>query len=136
MQTDQHAHSTQALFPEMGLRMSHITSALENKRFRFTTEDELQQGIEIALTQAKLPFEREKILSLRDRPDFVVGQHFAIEIKIKGTLAQALRQINRYAEHTDIKEILVVGTPYWIPKLPASIGDKPVYAMRLTGSLL
>lgn len=113
-----------------------ITSALENKRFRFTSEDDLQQGIAIALKQADLPFEREKILSSRDRPDFVVAQQFAIEIKIHGTLAQALRQISRYTEHPQISAILLVGTPHWLNKVPGTVGGKPVYSMRLTGSLL
>lgn len=129
-------HQTELLSPDRVIDVSSITSALENKRFRFSSEDDLQKGIEITLQQAGLPYEREKVLSSRDRPDFVVDQCFAIEIKIKGTLAQALRQINRYAEHHQIKAILLVGSPYWLNNVPATIGGKPVYAMRFTGSLL
>lgn len=122
--------------PLQSIDITSVTSALENKRFRFTSEDDLQQGIEIALTQALIPFEREKVLSSRDRPDFVVDQQIAVEIKIKGTLAQALRQINRYAQHTHIVAILLVGTPAWLRNVPPTVGGKPIYAMRLTGSLL
>lgn len=118
------------------ITMGNITQALENKRFRFTCEGDLQQGIAIALQFAGLPYEREVVLSKRDRPDFVVDGRFAIEIKIKGTLAQALRQINRYSEHDQIEAILLVGSPYWLRDVPQTIGGKPVYAMRLTGSLL
>jgi hypothetical protein len=129
-------YQTDLTSPGRAIDMASITSALENKRFRFSSEVDLQEGIEIALLQACLPFEREKVLSSRDRPDFVVDQQFAIEIKIQGTLSQALRQINRYAEHAKIKAILVVGTPHWVHHIPDVVGGKPVFAMRLTGSLL
>ena len=129
-------NTTNTVIGTPGINMASITSALENKRFRFTSEEDLQQGIEIALQQSSLPFEREKVLSTRDRPDFVVDHQFAIEIKIKGTLAQALRQISRYAEHAQITAILLVGTPHWLNRVPGSVAGKPVFSMRLIGSLL
>lgn len=116
--------------------IERVIGALENKRFRFCSEDDLQKGIEQALKHAELPYEREKPLSERDRPDFMVGAGLAIEVKIKGTLAQALRQVSRYTEHQRIDAVLLVGTPYWMRDVPPSINGKPIYAMRLTSSLL
>lgn len=113
-----------------------LISALENKRFRFSSEDDLQKGIAIALTQAGIEFEREKPLSDRDRPDFLIDASIAVEVKIKGTLAQALRQIARYTEHSQIESVLLVGSPFWLRDVPATLNGKPIYSMRLTSSLL
>lgn len=126
------AHLTQA---DRDL-VNTVTGLLENKRFRFTSEDDLQQGIEKVLAAGNIPFEREKVLSVRDRPDFLVDGRLAIEVKIKGTLAQALRQVGRYTEHPDIQSILLVGSPHWLRDVPPTINNKPIYAMRLTSSLL
>lgn len=115
---------------------ARVIEALENKRFRFCSEGDLQKGIELALQQALLPYERERPLSERDRPDFMVGAGLAIEVKIKGTLAQALRQISRYTEHQRVVAVLLVGTPFWMRDVPPTINGKPIYAMRLTSSLL
>lgn len=116
--------------------MVSVIAALENKRFRFCSEIDLQNGIEQVLKQSGLAYEREKHLTERDRPDFMVGAGLAIEVKIKGTLAQALRQISRYTDHQRIDAVLLVGTPYWMRDVPQTINGKPIYAMRLTSSLV
>lgn len=113
-----------------------ILASIERCRFRFNDEKELQAGIALALDMAGITYQREKVLSPEDRPDFLVAGHIALEIKIKGSVAQALRQINRYTAHPEISTVLLVGTPGWLSRIPAAMGGKPVFSLRLTGSLL
>lgn len=113
-----------------------VLIALDSCLFRFVDEDDLQKGVAQALNRINVRYEREKVLSPQDRPDFLIDGHIALEIKIKGSIAQALRQVNRYAQHDQVSSVLLVGSPGWLNRVPNSIGGKPVYALRLTGSLL
>lgn len=113
-----------------------ILSLFERVRFRFVSEKTLQEGIELALTKAGIPFVREKALSERDRPDFMIDESIALEIKTKGSIAQAIRQVNRYTEHHDVSAVVLIGTPQWLSRMPGVIGGKPVFVFRLTESLL
>lgn len=113
-----------------------LISALSRLRFRYATEKDLQDGIEKVFREGDISFIREYEISSSDRLDFLVAGGIALEVKIKGSLPELVRQIARYARHEDIQEVLVVGTPRWIPQVPAAIEGKPVYALRLVGSLL
>lgn len=113
-----------------------LISTLSRLRFRFATEKDLQDGFEKVFRENGIPFQREFPISERDRLDFLVAGGIALEVKIKGSLPDLVRQIARYARHDDIREILVVGTPRWIPRVPVAIEGKPVYGLRLVGSLL
>lgn len=118
------------------LSAEDVLHVLQAFRFRFSNERDLQDGIEYVLKRIAVPYEREKALGPADRPDFLLAGGLALEVKIQGTLSQALRQIDRYAHHADVNCILLVGTPGWFTRVPPSIGAKPVYRLRLTGSLL
>lgn len=109
---------------------------LSGYRFRFVSERDLQDGIERALIAAGISYEREAALSDPDRPDFLVGDGIAVEVKIKGSLSELIRQAARYASHQRIGSILVVGTPRWLPRVPDALSGKPVRSLRLVGSLL
>lgn len=109
---------------------------LEKCRFRFASETDLQAGIAQAMDAAGLAYEREKVLSPTDRPDFVVEARIVLEVKIQGSIAAALRQVDRYTRHASIDAVLLVGTPHWLHRVPSQIGGKPVLSLRLTGSLL
>ncbi|HEX7650631.1 MAG TPA: hypothetical protein VF450_24755 [Noviherbaspirillum sp.] len=115
---------------------AELASLLERFRYRFITEKDLQDGIEAVLKVSGIAYERERSLSAPDRPDFLVQGGIAIEVKIKGSLAELLRQVSRYAAHDEVSGILVCGTPYWLPTVPKQIGGKTLYSLRLVGSLL
>lgn len=115
--------------------MNQIISLLESFRFRFVTEIDLQDGIAAVFDRADIRYEREKSLNETDRPDFMVGG-IAIEVKIKGSLSELLRQASRYAGCDQVSAILVVGTPHWLPRVPVELAGKPVRSIRLIGSLL
>ncbi|WP_053764435.1 hypothetical protein [Leptospirillum ferriphilum] len=117
------------------MNLDSLETLLSSHRYRFSSERDLQNGIDEVLQTSGLSYSREFSLGVADRLDFLVDG-IALEVKIKGSLPDLIRQIARYARHKDVREILVVGTPRWIPQVPASIEGKPVYGLRLVGSLL
>lgn len=108
-----------------------LPAALEPFKYNIGTEVDLQDGIERVLASKLIPFQREFALTSADRPDFLVDGHIALEVKIKGSIAQLLRQVDRYAKHPTISAIVVIGTPAWISTLPSEVGGKPLYKLRL-----
>lgn len=124
-----------SLFPETTCDAENLKQLLAGFRFSFASEKDLQDGIAKVLEQSGIAFQREVSLSKADRPDFMVGA-VAIEVKVQGSLAALLRQISRYAKHEGLEEIIVVGTPHWLPRVPAELGGKPITSLRLLRSLL
>ena len=118
------------------MTIDELSHLLTGYRFRFASEKDLQNGIEAILTQAGIPYHRETSLSAPNRPDFMIENGIALEVKIKGSLANLLRQANRYAQHEEVQSILIVGTPHWFSKIPSSLSGKPIRSLRLLGSLL
>ena len=125
--------------PDRATPASHAPDAvadlLARHRFRVGSERELQDGIEQVLGSAGLAFARERALSRPDRPDFLVDGGTAIEVKTKGSLAELLRQVSRYALHDEIRAVLCVGTPAWLARVPDALHGKRLLALRLTASL-
>jgi len=112
-----------------------ICRVFTSNRYNFQDETSLQEGLAVALTRQSIPFEREVRLDASNRPDFMIGT-VAVEVKIKGTFAQFLRQAARYLELDEVSALIVVGTPKWMAAVPATLRDKPIYSVRLTSSLL
>ncbi len=113
-----------------------LAEHLSRFTFKFGSEDELQAGIESALTRGGILFARERHLCAGDRPDFLVDGGLAIEVKVDGPLAQLLRQASRYAAHPEVRGILVVGTPGWMRNVPDTLCQKPVRALKITRGLV
>ncbi len=116
--------------------LEYLIALLAGFRYPVITERALQDGIEAALREGQILYAREVALNSSDRPDFLLPDGTVIEIKIKGSLAEALRQVHRYARSPRVTALLVVGTPHWLPRLPERIGGKPLRSLRLLGSLL
>lgn len=98
------------------------------------SERALCDELELLIT-GRVEFDREFQISPKDRPDFVIGRMptllaavpvVAVEVKIKGSLADLTRQLFRYAEHPDVAGILVVTTRADHQRLPDVILDRPV----------
>jgi predicted SpoU family rRNA methylase len=115
--------------------VARISAALQARRFRHTNEKELQDGIESVLTEIGARFEREKQLGPKDRVDFFVKAGIALEVKIKGSLADVTRQLHRYAEHDQVQSILLVTAKARLGALPETLRGKPVRVVALLGGI-
>lgn len=110
--------------------MMMIVRILQGYRFNITDEAELQEGISRVLRERGLTFEREYSLSSADRIDFLVN-NIGVEIKIGSSRAQVLRQLHRYAQHEEIKGLVVVTTKA-THTIPDFISRKPVMLLNLS----
>lgn len=117
------------------LNLENICKVFSAYRYNFQDEVTLQDGMAIALERHNIAFEREVRLDAKNRPDFMIGK-VAVEVKIKGTFAEFLRQADRYLSLDQITALIVVGTPKWMPAVPTEMRGKPIYTVRLMSSLL
>jgi len=109
-----------------------IVRLLQRCRLDLSTEKHLQGGVAQALTDAGIPFEREKRLSEHDIPDFVVEGGVAIECKMrhKARKLDVYKQLCRYAEHEEVTALVLASNISM--GLPAEINGKPLYAASLS----
>jgi hypothetical protein len=102
-------------------------------RFNYRDEQQLQDGIELLLKDAEIPYEREKVLGPNSRPDFLVDG-IAVEVKIKHSLADLTRQVYRYASNDAVRSIIVVTPRMRLSNLPDVLFDKPIRVVTLMGA--
>lgn len=113
-----------------------LMKRLKSFRYRFTSENELQEGLHAVLSSITETI-REYRLDEHDRPDFFLPEHgLAIEVKTKGSAKAVLEQVLRYSEHDQVRAILVVSSRVQASTLPAKINGKPLHSLALTGSAL
>ena len=112
-----------------------VAGVLRSARLRASSEAALQTSIQDALAGAAVPFEREKPLGPRDRPDFLLaGGAVPIEAKARYPKKAIYRQLCRYAEHDGVVAlILVTGTAMG---MPAAINGKPVHVVSIGMGML
>jgi len=91
----------------MTLILDRIVDVIRGYRFVFIDEDELQEGLAAALTQAGLHPKREVRLDARSRVDILV-ERVAIEVKVGGSTSALERQLTRYAESDRVDALIVV----------------------------
>lgn len=117
-------------------RAAAVHALLTGYRFSSTTEVELQRGIETVLRGAGYVFEREKHLSRKDRPDFLLEDGVAVEVKTDGSLTDVMRQLSRYAERDAVTAIVFVTTrATQAVRIPHEFCGKPVRVVLLAGAL-
>jgi hypothetical protein len=105
---------------------AEIVKTLQRYRFSCATEDELQRGIAKVLGDDS--WQREVSLTPMDRPDFFSEPDgIVIEVKIKGSVGNALRQLERYAKHPAVKGIVFVTTrSVQALQMPGTLQGKPL----------
>jgi hypothetical protein len=109
-----------------------LASAVRSHRYRYANEDELQQGLADALTDAGWEVEREVRLDRFSRIDLLIGR-IGIEVKVASTAAEVERQVRRYLETRLLDGIVVVTSRVRHLGLPANIDGRPVEVVTLAG---
>jgi hypothetical protein len=113
--------------------LDQVDQLIRSHRFRYTEEDQLQEGIAAVLGRAGLDPRREVRLGARDRIDIMVGG-IGIEVKIAGSAHGAFEQLQRYAEHDEVEALILVTSRY--QRLPDKAGGKPLSTISLALSNL
>jgi hypothetical protein len=96
------------------------------------SEEELNLLVERLLGAAGIEFKREHPLSKRDRVDFLVGR-LALELKVDGSAAAILRQLDRYAESPDVDDLVLVTTRHSHRFATTKLRGKPIHVICMGG---
>ncbi len=110
--------------------MLSIITALQSFRYSYADEREFQDGIEKALQQSFIPYERECLLEENGVIDFLCGD-VGVEVKIKGGVNEVRRQISRYAKNKRINGIIVATTRHAQLAISGNLNNKPVRSVFL-----
>lgn len=105
-----------------------IMKALSGHRFNVDCESVLQVQIAEVFQAVGIEFQREVVLSYRDRIDFMVG-NVGIEVKISGQAKAIYRQCVRYCAFNQVSTLLLVTNRAM--GLPGELEGKPVFVHAL-----
>jgi hypothetical protein len=115
-----------------------IVAHLGSGTYDWIDERGLQDEVDERLA-ARFSVLREKALSPRDRPDFLVsigGCAVAVEVKVKGSPNAILSQLGRYAAHAEVDAVILAsGRRTLLAGVPAVIHATPVAVVYLGGGL-
>lgn len=101
----------------MNLHISQLIGIFHRHRIDLTDEKRAQADIEQAFIAAGVEFQREHRLSQADIVDFLVNGNIAVEVKIGGSRMAIYRQLERYAAHDAVTDLLLVSNvPITLPK--------------------
>lgn len=115
---------------------AEVVGVLARHRIFGLSENVVQVQIERAFRDEGVACRREVELAPGDRIDFMVGS-VGVEVKIKGTRAQIIRQLGRYVRSCQVDEIVLAATSRRIlGDVPDEIGGKSVTKHLLQGGLL
>lgn len=84
-----------------------VAAAIRARRYDFANEEELQEGLALALTDSGLTVSREVILDGASRIDLLV-EGIGIEVKVAGRGASVLKQLERYARFDAVEGLILV----------------------------
>ena len=101
----------------------------------FIGETELHAAVAKALQASPFTFSAEFVLSPEDRIDFLVADCVGVECKTGGSPAEALAQLNRYAQHERIRSLVLVSSRLRHGSLPPSLNGKPLVFLPLLRGL-
>lgn len=108
---------------EQRLIFNAIASHLASYAYRYSNEARLHENLGKVLTHHGFAFEHERVLDARNRADFWLDG-IVIEVKVDGSMADALRQVGRYINLPDVQGVILAATPRWGA---SPLVDKPVW---------
>lgn len=104
---------------EEQLQLKGIGRLLAGFGYRYGSEVQLHQALATVLDQAGHAHVREYRLDASNRADFWLDG-LVIEVKVAGSLADALRQVGRYITLPQVRGVLLATTERW--------GERPLVA--------
>lgn len=106
-----------------------LADLLRRHRIDLTDEKRAQADMERVFAAAGYEVAREHRLSGADIVDFMVNGGTAVEVKIGGSRMAIYRQLERYAAHDAVTDLLLVSN---VPiTLPKTINGKPAVVAQL-----
>ncbi len=109
----------------------------ELRSWEFTSmavEESLHLEIAHVLTELGHKYLREHILNPRSRVDFYLPEHrIGIEVKVAGSVNEAIRQISRYNECHQIDGTILISSRAGHTSIPSMLADKPVRVVFIGG---
>ena len=108
-----------------------LLEALRSVRFRYSSEEDLQLGIDKLLRERRIQFEREVRLDAHSRIDLLVDGGVGIEVKIGGSTSELGHQVLRYLQHPRINQVVVVTTRATHRDLPEELEGKKIWVVYL-----
>lgn len=118
--------------------LGSFVELLKTYRYSVGSEDSFQRSLEQVLLRHRIAFRREHQLGPEyGRIDFYLpDRKFGIELKVKGSPSQVLRQLHRYAQCPDIGALILMTARARLGLAPASINGRPVVAVAVWEGLL
>lgn len=112
--------------------ITHVVRLLQSLRLDLSTEKHLQEDVARALQADGIAFEREKRLSAKDIPDFLIAGGVVVECKMrnKSKKVDIFKQLSRYATYPEVRGIILASNVSM--GLPPAIDEKPVFAACLS----
>jgi hypothetical protein len=115
---------------------ANVAQVIYSARYHYNDEKGLQDGIQVVLETNLVPFEREVVLSPRDRIDFLVNNAIGVEVKIASISAEVMqRQLDRYALDSRINHLILVTNRSRHLNLPRTIQGKPLTCLFLLNNI-
>jgi hypothetical protein len=120
------------------MTIAPIISKLLDANLRKGPEKALQEDVHRVLRGIFAVVLLEHSLCKRDRIDFFIPvMGLGIECKLArsgGSSAHVIRQLERYAEHDEVREIMLLTTSYYLrAAVPANVLGKPIHVVNIGG---
>lgn len=101
----------------MNTHASQLADLIRRHRIDLTDEKRAQADMEKVFAAAGYQVAREHRLSGADIVDFMVNGSIAVEVKVGGSRMAIYRQLERYAAHDSVTDLLLVSNvPITLPK--------------------
>lgn len=108
---------------EYHMQLSALARTVGSFNYRYGSEVQLHEALAEVLGLAGYSFEREHVLDAKNRADFWLDG-LVIEVKVDGTLSEALRQVDRYISLSQVRGVLLASTQRWASQ---PLTDRPAW---------
>jgi hypothetical protein len=94
------------------MHVERLARLLGGFSYRYASEVQLHERLEEVLQGEGMPFEREYRIDDKNRADFFLDG-IVIEVKVDGSLSEAIRQVDRYLGLDVVRGVLLASTSRW-----------------------